>query len=49
MIDDITSNQVSSVEYTAGVLLEMFHFSSVCVFGPRFYYNTFLESNRKIG
>ena len=26
MADDITPNQVSSVEYTTGVQLEMFHF-----------------------
>ena len=49
MADDITHNQVSSAEYTAGVLQEMFPFLGVCVFGPRFYYNTFLVSNRMIG
>ena len=49
MADDITSNQVSSVEYTVGVLLEMFPFLDVCVFGPRFHYNTFLVSNRRVG
>ena len=49
MADDITPNQVSSAEYTAGVLLEMFPFLGVCVFGPRFHYNTFLVSNRRIG
>ena len=49
MADDITSNQVSSAEYTIGVQLEMFPFSGVCVFGPRFYYNTFLVGNRRIG
>ena len=48
MADDITPNQVSSAEYTAGVLLEMFPFLGVCVFGPRFYYNIFLASNRRI-
>ena len=26
-----------------------FLFLGVCVFGPRFYYNTFLASNRRIG
>ena len=49
MTDDITHSQVSSVEYTAGVQLEMFPFSGVCVFSARFYYNTFLASNRRIG
>ena len=39
---------MSSAEHTAGVLLEMFHFLSVCVFGPRFYYNTFLVNNKMI-
>ena len=49
MADDITSSQVSSAEYTAEVQLEMFSFLSVCIFGPRFHYNTFLASNRMIG
>ena len=49
MADDITSSQVSSVEYTVGVQLEMFPFLGVCVFGPRFHYNTFLASNKRIG
>ena len=49
MANDITSSQVSSVEYTAGVQLEMFPFLGVCVFGPRFNYNAFLASNRRIG
>ena len=49
MADDITSSQVSSAEYTAGVLLEMFPFLGVCVFGSRFHYNTFLVSNRIVG
>ena len=49
MADDITPSQVSSVEYTTGVQLEMFPFSSVCVFGARVHYNTFLVSNRRIG
>ena len=35
MADDITSSQVSSAEYTTGVLLEMFPFLGVCVFGAR--------------
>ena len=48
MTDDITSNQVSSAEHTAGVLLEIFPFLGVCVFGPRFYYNKFLVSIRMI-
>ena len=49
MADDITSGQVSSAEYIAGVQLEMFPFLGVCVFGPRFNYNAFLASNRRIG
>ena len=49
MADDITPSQVSSAEYTAGVQLEMFPFSGVCVFGARFHYNTFLVSNRMVG
>ena len=49
MADDITSSQVSSAKYTARVLLEMFPFLGVCIFGPRFYYNTFLVSNKMIG
>jgi len=49
MADDIISRQVSSAKYTTGVQLEMFSFSSVCVFGPKFHYNTFLASNRRIG
>ena len=49
MTDDITLSQVSSVEYTAEVQLEMSHFSSVYVFGAGFHYNTFLVRNRKIG
>ena len=31
------------------ILLEMFPFLGVCIFGLRFYYNTFLVSNRMIG
>ena len=49
MANDITSNQVSSVEYTAGVQLELFLFLGIYVFGARFHYNTFLASNRRIG
>ena len=49
MADDITSSQMSSAEYIVGVQLEMFPFLGVCVFGPRFNYNTFLVSNRRIG
>ena len=49
MADDITSSQVSSAEYTAGVQLEMFPFLGVCVFCLRFNYNTFLVSNKRIG
>ena len=48
MADDITSSQVSSAEYTAGVQFEMFPILGVCVFGPTFCYNTFLVSNRII-
>ena len=49
MTDDITSSHVSSVECIAGVQLEMFPFSGVCVFCARFHCNTFLASNRRIG
>ena len=49
MAGDIIFSQVLSAEHIVGVPLEMFHFLSVCVFGPRFYYNTFLVSNRMIG
>ena len=49
MADNITSSQVSSAKYIAGVQLEMFPILGVCVFDPRFNYNTFLASNRKIG
>ena len=49
MTGDISFNKVSSAEHTAGVLLEMFPFFGVCIFGSRFYYNTFLVSNRTIG
>ena len=46
MAGDVSFSQVSSVEHTTSVLLEMFPFLGVCIFGPRFYYNTFLVSNR---
>ena len=49
MANDINFRQVLSTEHIAGVLLEMFSFLGVCIFGPRFYYNTFLVSNRMIG
>ena len=49
MADDVTSSQVSSAENTAGVLLEIFPFLGVFVFGPRVYYNTFLVSDRIVG
>ena len=48
MVDDITSSQVSNAEYTTGVQLEMFPFLGVYIFGPRFYYNIFLVSNRDL-
>ena len=49
MADDITSNQVSSAEYIAGVQLKMFPSLGVCVFGARFHYNTVLINNRMVG
>ena len=49
MAGDISFSQVLSVEHTVSVLLEMFSFLGVCIFGPRFYYNTFLVSNRMVG
>ena len=49
MDGDISFSQVSSAEYTVGVLLEMFPFLGVCIFGPRFYNNTFFVSNRMVG
>ena len=48
MSDDVTLSQVSNAEHIAGILLKMFHFLGVYIFGPRFYYNTFLVSNRMI-
>ena len=48
MSSDISFSYVSSAEHTAGVLLEIFHFLGFYIFGPRFYYNTFLGSNRMI-
>ena len=49
MANDVTSSQVSSAEYTARVLARNVSFLGVCVFGPRFNYNTFLVDNRRIG
>ena len=48
MTDDVTFSQVSSAKHTVGVLLERFSLLGVYIFGPRFYYNTFLASNRMI-
>ena len=48
MAGDVSFSQVSSVEHTVDVLLEMFPFLGVYIFGPRFYYNTFLVSNGMI-
>ena len=48
MAGDITFSQVSNAEHTAGVLLKMFHLLGIYIFDPRFYYNTFLFSNRMI-
>ena len=48
MASDVTFSQVSNAEHTVSVLLEMFPFFSVYIFGPRFYYNTFLICNRMI-
>ena len=48
MAGDVTLNRVSSAKHTTSVLLEMFSFLGIYIFGPRFYYNTFLASNRMI-
>ena len=48
MADDVTLSKVSNAKHIAGILLEMFHFFGVYIFGPRFYYNTFFVSNRMI-
>ena len=48
MAGDVTFSQVSSDEHTASVLLERFLFLGIYIFGPRFYYNTFLVSNKMI-
>ena len=48
MASNVTFDQVSSAEHTAGVLLEMFSLLGICIFGPRFHCNTFLVSNRMI-
>ena len=49
MANDVNFSQVSNTEHTTGVLLEMFPLLGVSVFGPRFYYNTFLVSNKMVG
>ena len=48
MAGDVTLSQVLSVEHIASVLLERFLLLGIYIFGPRFYYNTFLVSNRMI-
>ena len=48
MAGDVTVCQVLSVEHTAGILLERFTLLGIHIFGPRFYYNIFLASNRII-
>ena len=48
MAGDVTFIQVSSAKHTAGVLLEKFPLLGIYIFGPKFYYNTFLASNRMI-
>ena len=48
MTGDVTVSQVSSAEHTAGVLLEKFPLLGIYIFGPKFYYNTFLVNNRMI-
>ena len=48
MADDVTFSQVSSTEHTAGVLLEMLPLLGIYIFCLRFYYNTFIVSNRVI-
>jgi len=49
MASDITFSQVLSAKHTAGVLLEKVPLLGIYIFGPRFYYNTFLVSNRIMG
>ena len=48
MAGDVTFSQRSSAEHIVGVLLKRFPLLSIYIFGPRFYYNTFLASNRMI-
>ena len=48
MAGDVIFSQVSNVEHTTSVLLERFPFLGIYIFGPRFYHNTFLVSNRMI-
>ena len=48
MASDVTFSQVSSAEHTASILLKMFPLLSIYIFGPWFYYNTFLVSNKMI-
>ena len=56
MTDDITSSEVSSAEYIAEVLLEMFPFLDVCIFClimvnetfPLFYTNHSSQSISKV-
>ena len=48
MAGDVTFIQVSSAKHTVGVLLEKFPLLGIYIFGPKFYYNTFLASNRMI-
>ena len=43
MASDVTFNQVSSAEDTTGVRLERFPLLGIYIFGPKFYYNIFLE------
>ena len=47
MAGDVTFTQVSSDKHTASVLLEI-PFLVIYIFCLRFYYNTFLSSNRMI-
>ena len=48
MASNVTFDQVSSVKHTVGVLLERFPLLGIYIFGPKFYYNTFLVNNRMI-
>ena len=40
---------INSAEYIASVLLEMFPLLGTYIFGPWFYYNTYLVSNKMFG